>query len=523
MARIFQVALDLLADIPGQQDHFVVADDFRLDHNADFPAGLDGIAAVHTLKGGGHFFQLLQTLNVVLQVLAAGAGPCGRDGVRSLDDTGDDGLGFHVAMVGVDGMDHRFALLVLPGHIHADVHMGAFNLVVQSLADVMQQAGTAGQGGVQAQLRGNEPGEIGHFQRVVQHILAIAGAVTQAPQQLDQLRMDAVDAGFNDGALAFLLNGLLHFPAGLFHHFLNAGGVDAAVGNQAFQGNPGNLTAHRLKAGQGNGFRRVVDNQINAGESFNGANIPAFPANNPALHFIVGQRHHGDCRFRHMVGSAALDGQGDDFPGGLVGFFPGLLLHFHDLHGLFVDQLVFQVFQQVFLGLFHGEAGNPFQHLKLALLYFFSFLQAFFRLFILFGYRFFLGFQALHFPVQAFFLLLDPALLALDFLAAVVEFLLGFIAKAVDFILALENRFFFLCFRCFYCVTDDPFGLLLGRANGRFGFFFPVGNASQKCHNAHGRGDQDHNENTHPYRYVHVRCHTSFYEILIIDDKSSIR
>ena len=55
---------------------------------------------------------------------------------------------------------------------------------------------------------------------------------------------------------------MVHLPLGLLHHFLNAGGVDAPVLNELLQGNPGNFPADRVEAGDGDGLRRVVDNQI---------------------------------------------------------------------------------------------------------------------------------------------------------------------------------------------------------------------------------------------------------------------
>ena len=66
---------------------------------------------------------------------------------------------------------------------------------------------------------------------MVEYVLAVAGAVTQTPQQLDQFRMNAVDSGLDDGVLALGLDGRVDLAAGLLHHFLDAGGVDAAVGN----------------------------------------------------------------------------------------------------------------------------------------------------------------------------------------------------------------------------------------------------------------------------------------------------
>ena len=66
-------------------------------------------------------------------------------------------------MVGGDGVDDRLALPVFPGHFHADLHMRALHLVIQGLADVVQQAGPFGHGGVQPQFRGHHPRQISHL------------------------------------------------------------------------------------------------------------------------------------------------------------------------------------------------------------------------------------------------------------------------------------------------------------------------------------------------------------------------
>ena len=64
--------------------------------------------------------------------------------------------------------------------VDADLHVAALDLVVKGLADVMQQAGAAGQLNVDAQFASHQAGQPGNFQRVVQHVLAVAGAVLQA-------------------------------------------------------------------------------------------------------------------------------------------------------------------------------------------------------------------------------------------------------------------------------------------------------------------------------------------------------
>src|SRR5699024_11731659 len=49
------------------------------------------------------------------------------------------------------------------------------------------------------------------------------------------------------GALALALDDGVHLPAGLLHHLLDVGGVDAAVGDELLQSHPGHLPADGLK------------------------------------------------------------------------------------------------------------------------------------------------------------------------------------------------------------------------------------------------------------------------------------
>ena len=82
-----------------------------------------------------------------------------------------------------------------------------------------------------------------------EHILAVAGAVLHAAQQLDQLRMEAVDVGLKHSPFTLGLDGCVHLALGLLHHLLNAGRMNAAVLDQFLQGNAGDLPADRVKTG----------------------------------------------------------------------------------------------------------------------------------------------------------------------------------------------------------------------------------------------------------------------------------
>ncbi len=83
---------------------------------------------------------------------------------------------------------------------------------------------------------------------VLQHVLAVAGAVVQAAQHLHKLGVQAADAGLQHGALALGLDDGVHLAAGLVHHLLNVGGMDAAVGDELFQRQAGDSRGARARS-----------------------------------------------------------------------------------------------------------------------------------------------------------------------------------------------------------------------------------------------------------------------------------
>ena len=80
--------------------HIVLAHLLGLDHHADLAARLNGVGGLDAGVGvsviSSSFFE---ALDVVLDVLAAGAGTGGGDGVGGLHEAGDDGLRLDVVVV----------------------------------------------------------------------------------------------------------------------------------------------------------------------------------------------------------------------------------------------------------------------------------------------------------------------------------------------------------------------------------------------------------------------------------------
>ncbi len=63
---------------------------------------------------------------------------------------------------------------------------------------------------------------------MLQDVLAVAGAVFQAPQRLDQLRVHVADAEVENGLLADLADVFRPFPFPPWPDLFDAAGVDAS-------------------------------------------------------------------------------------------------------------------------------------------------------------------------------------------------------------------------------------------------------------------------------------------------------
>ena len=95
----------------------------------------------------------LQALDVAFQRFAPGPGPGAGDRVGGHDDRRVGRGRRDVAVVAADGVEHGFGLVELAAELHADRRVAAFLVVVHGLADVVQQAGAAGEGAVEAAAR----------------------------------------------------------------------------------------------------------------------------------------------------------------------------------------------------------------------------------------------------------------------------------------------------------------------------------------------------------------------------------
>ena len=286
--------------------------------------------------------------------------------------------------------------------------------------------------------------------------------------------------GLEDGVFALLLDGAVDLAARLFDHFLNARGVNTSVGDEALKRNARDLAANGIEARKRDGAGRVVDDEIDARQLLERANVAALAADDTTLHFVAGQINDGDRDLGRVVGGAALNGLGDYLACKLLGVLLDLLLVVHNLNGLFVGQLVLKGLQQVILGLLNGEARNALENVKLALFKLLDFLRFGVGCGELFGQELFFFCDIVAAVVERLLLLGQAALLLLDLVAALADLFLGLGAEIVDLVLSLENGLLFLGLGGLVSVVKYSFGLVFGRTDDSLSLALAVRNTGEK-------------------------------------------
>src|SRR6185295_9562228 len=312
LARVGQLGLDLARDVLGEPERLVVRELAAVDDDAHLAAGLDRERLLHPLEGGGDLLELLEPLHVGLEDLAAGAGPGGGEGVGRGHQHGLDGLRIVVAVMASHAVDDLLGLAVLAQQVDAELEMGAVHLAVDRLADVVEDAGPAGDLDVRLELGRHGAGQERHLAAVVEDVLAVRRPIAEASEQLDQLGVEIRDAELEDRRLALLEGLLLELRLDLLDHLFDARRMDPAVDDQAFERDPGDLAAERIEAREDDRLGRVVDDQVDAGRRLESADVAPLAADDPALHLVVRQHHDRDGRLRDVVGGRALDRHADD-------------------------------------------------------------------------------------------------------------------------------------------------------------------------------------------------------------------
>ena len=111
--------------------------------------------------------------------------------------------------------------------------------------------------------------------------------------------MHIVNAQIEQDPLAFLINFLRNFTGYLLNNLFDPRRMNPAVEDKPLQRRPRNFFADRIKTGNDDRFRRIVNDDIRPRKRFQSADISSFAADYPAFHFVAGQT---DGRNRNIAG-----------------------------------------------------------------------------------------------------------------------------------------------------------------------------------------------------------------------------
>ena len=337
--------------------------------------------------------------------------------------------------------------------------------MIDGLTQIVQQAGALGGHNVQAKLRCHNATEVGDLERVLEHVLAKRSAVTQGAQGLNDLGVQVVDAGIEGSLLASLAHALLNQIGGLVVHLLDAGGVNAAVGNEVLEGNAGSLATDRVEARKNDGLGRVVDHEINAGNLLERADVTTLAADDAALEVIGGNVHGGNGDLGGVVGGAALNRQGEDLLSGLVALCANLLLGLADDRGSLVGNLATNLIEQLLVGVLAGQVGDALKLRGLLGAKFLELARALLDLASLAGQLMLALVEGIVTAIEGLLALHHAVLERTNLVLTLLVLSLGGLLVLDDLFLGLEQSLFFEGLGLTLCIADQGLSLCVCRLN----------------------------------------------------------
>jgi len=264
-----------------------------------------------------------------------------------------------------DGVDDVLRLVVLAQQIRADLGVRPLYLVVDRLAEVVEEADPLRLLFVEPELRRDHAHEISGLERVLQHVLRKAVTVFQAAEQLHDLRRNALDAGLEHGGFADLVKLFLELLADLLGQLLDTGRVDASVADEPLHELPRNLLAHRVEATDDHRLGRIVDEDADAGRRLDRADVASLTADDPPLHLVARQRDGRRGALIRAVARIALNRVGQNAARLALALRLRFLEQIPDHDAGFILDFVLELLKQDSARLFTPELGDAFEFVDL--------------------------------------------------------------------------------------------------------------------------------------------------------------
>src|SRR5436190_6077450 len=254
------------------------------------------------------------------------------------------------------------------GIARRDERVRALFLVRQRLAEVVQQRRPFRGLDAGAELGGHDARQVHDLERVLEDVLAVTRSEFEAAEDLHELLVKLAAMRLEDGLLAGLTDEVVDLGLRLVVRLLYPGGMDASVLEQLLERQLRDLAPHAVERREDDRLRRVVDDEVDAGEVLERADVAALPPDDPALHVVGGKLDDRHRRFGGVAGRDTLQRVGDEVPGTSPRLDLRLLLELTDAPSEIVPDELFGARQDLVLRLAHGQPGDPLELRELAVL-----------------------------------------------------------------------------------------------------------------------------------------------------------
>src|SRR5436190_1508551 len=201
------------------------------------------------------------------------------------------------------------------GIARRDERVRALFLVRQRLAEVVQQRRPFRGLDAGAELGGHDARQVHDLERVLEDVLAVTRSEFEAAEDLHELLVKLAAMRLEDGLLAGLTDEVVDLGLRLVVRLLYPGGMDASVLEQLLERQLRDLAPHAVERREDDRLRRVVDDEVDAGEVLERADVAALPPDDPALHVVGGKLDDRHRRFGGVAGRDTLQRVGDEVPG----------------------------------------------------------------------------------------------------------------------------------------------------------------------------------------------------------------
>src|SRR5579859_1578762 len=134
----------------------------------------------------------------------------------------------------------------------------------------------------------------------------------------------------DEGFFPFVPDDLIDFLPGLRDEFLDTRWVDATVLHELDQRHAGNFASYWIETRKRHGFRRVIDDEIDARGILERTDVAPFSTDDPRLHLLVWQGDDRDGGLHRLFRCVALNRGDDHVSRPALAFFTRLCLDLAD-------------------------------------------------------------------------------------------------------------------------------------------------------------------------------------------------